>query len=222
MSVGKKTVKLGADYEIDDCPVVRRPRSRTAPLLELFKRWRRSNDAANLIDVGVTESYWNIGTESVFEDYNVRIVLFNLPGTPSQGPPSDRFEHLSGDACDCSQFEDASKITRSSSVVYHVGDWRRMMAFTFELKPVGHTYNAQTPDCCFPVKPHATARFIHWLPKLTRIWLFMHLQIGDGRTFANTAKVLEAQRGCFGQYDEARLAVFDRLTPSNYCRRGVA
>lgn len=180
MAVGKKFVKLVADYESDDSRVVRLRRARIAPLLELFDAWHRSCGEVRLIDVGGTESYWNILPKSVLEEYNVRIVLFNLPGELSDGPLSDRFQRVLGDACDLSQFDDETfHIAHSNSVIEHVGDWSRMVAFASELKRVARTYYVQTPNYWFPVEPHAMTPFIHWLPKPTRIWLVMHLQLGN-------------------------------------------
>jgi hypothetical protein len=180
MAVGKKIVSLIANYDSDDSVVVRLRRARIAPLLDLFAAWHESAGEVNLIDMGGTESYWNILPESVLEQYNVKIVLVNLPGEVLGKPLNERFQHVSGDACDLSQFgDDAFHVAHSNSVIEHVGDWARMKAFASELKRVARTYYVQTPNYWFPVEPHCMTPFIHWLPKPTRIWLVMHLQLGN-------------------------------------------
>jgi hypothetical protein len=179
MAVGKKLVKLVADYESDDSLVIRLRRARIAPLMSLLEHWYQTTGEVRLIDVGGTENYWNILPEGVLERYNVKILLFNLPGE-SGTPRSHRFQHVEGDACDLTRFEDNSfHVAHSNSVIEHVGDWQRMIEFASELKRVARTYYVQTPNYWFPVEPHCMTPFIHWLPKPMRVWLVMHLQLGN-------------------------------------------
>jgi hypothetical protein len=103
----------------------------------------------------------------------------------------------------------AFDITHSNSVVEHVGDWARQVAFAKEVSRVSRGYFVQTPNFWFPLEPHCMTFFFHWLPKPTRVWLMMHFTLGHWK---KAVSVDDAVR----KVDSARLlnrAMFRTLFP---------
>ena len=154
---------------------------RIAPLLKIIKSISNENGGVNIIDIGGTERYWNIVSREMLEEFRVNITIVNLPGSDlpdNHGP----FTFVHGDACELTMFNTNSfDIAHSNSVIEHVGDWSKMVAFSNEIKRVAKKYFIQTPNYWFPIEPHCMTPCFHWLPKPTRIWLVMHFSLGHRR-----------------------------------------
>lgn len=159
---------------------------RIAPLLRLIELVYQKNGSVNIVDVGGTRAYWQIVSSRYLHERNVSITIVNLPGTENaedHGP----FKFVEADACDLDRFENKSfDIAHANSVVEHVGDWTRMVAFAAELKRVSRRYFCQTPNYWFPVEPHCMTPFFHWLPNPSRLWLVSHFQLGHWARAAST------------------------------------
>lgn len=83
-----------------------------------------------------------------------------------------------GDGCEL-PFDDKSfDIVHSNSVIEHVGDWSRVRSFAHETRRVGKRYYVQTPNFWFPVEPHYSALFVHWLPEPVRARMLMNSDRG--------------------------------------------
>ena len=170
---------------------------RIAVFLEMVEDVHREFGHVEIIDLGGTETYWNIVPKEYLDARNVRITLVNLPSASTKkdhGP----FRFVAADACDLAGFSDKSfHIAHSNSVVEHVGDWGRMIQFANELSRVSQKYYVQTPNYWFPVEPHSMTPFFHWLPRVVRIWLVLHLQLGHWKKAATregaTKLVVSAQ-----------------------------
>ena len=52
----------------------------------------------------------------------------------------------------------------SNSVIEHVGSEANQFAFASEMMRVGRRVYCQTPSRLFPIDPHLSAFFLHWLP----------------------------------------------------------
>ena len=151
---------------------------RIALLLEMIESVFKEHAAVSILDVGGTQTYWNIVPMQLLEEHNVRITIVNLPG---QAMPEDHdpFFFIAADGCDLSDFEDKSfHIGHSNSVLEHVGDWGRMVLFANELSRVSQRLFVQTPNYWFPIEPHCMTPFFHWLPKPIQVWLVLHFQLG--------------------------------------------
>lgn len=69
-----------------------------------------------------------------------------------------------GDGCDLSYGDKSYEIVFSNSVIEHVGDWEKQMAFASESARVGSRIWIQTPAFECPLEPHYMAPIVHWLP----------------------------------------------------------
>ncbi len=148
-------------------------------LYPLFERVHSERGAVDLVDIGGTQRYWQLASQSALEQFNVTITVVNLP---IENLPEDngRFRFVSADACDLSSFDDRTfDIAHSNSVVEHVGDWERMTRYASELRRVADAFYVQTPNYWFPIEPHAITPFFHWLPKPLRVRLVERFALGN-------------------------------------------
>jgi len=151
---------------------------RLSPLLGMIDEVHALRGNVRLVDVGGTEAYWTMLPRDYLNTRDVTITIVDLPGTPMPSD-HDRFEFVPADGCRLDMFEDRTfDIAHSNSVIEHVGDQGRMVAFAREIVRVAPRYFVQTPDYWFPVEPHFMAPFFHWLPKSMRVWFFFHAGVG--------------------------------------------
>ena len=124
-----------------------------------------------IVDLGGRPEYWSIIDRRLLESMKVHITTVNLE---KQAPTSDpRFSQRTGDACALDAEDNAFDIAHSNSVIEHVGDWAQMEMFARETQRLAPRYYVQTPYFWFPVEPHFSAPFFHWLPEATRARMLM-------------------------------------------------
>jgi hypothetical protein len=127
-------------------------------------RVRRMNDfiklmnlpsGARIIDLGGNHMLWDL------IDHNFDITLINLPGSP--GSTNTKYKIVFADACNLSQiFDDKSfDLVFSNSVIEHVGDEDRQIAFSREVLRLADAYWIQTPSIYFPFEAHTGVMF-YW------------------------------------------------------------
>ena len=178
MSYSQKLAKSISNYQNQNSIGSILRRKRLAPLLKMIEFAFKQYGFVNIIDIGGTETYWNIVSEQFLDKCNVSITIVNLLKSEIVNDHG-RFKFIAADACDLSALEDYSfHIAHSNSVVEHVGDWNRMQSFAKEISRIGRKFFVQTPNYWFPIEPHCMTPFFHWLPKPIRIWLVYHFQLG--------------------------------------------
>ena len=124
-----------------------------------------------IVDLGGRPEYWSIIDRRLLESMKVHITTVNLE---KQAPTSDpMFSQRTGDACALDAEDNAFDIAHSNSVIEHVGDWAQMEMFARETQRLAPRYYVQTPYFWFPVEPHFSAPFFHWLPEATRARMLM-------------------------------------------------
>ncbi len=197
MSLTKSMARNLSNYDDKHSIGSRLRAKRSAPLLRMIEQLSKEKGSVDIIDIGGTETYWNIVSREFLEKNNVRITIVNLPDSELQknhGP----FRFVPGDGCDLSDVPTQSfDIAHSNSVIEHVGDWDRMVRFANELKRVARRYFIQTPNYWFPIEPHCMTPFFHWLPKPTRMWLVMHFSLGhwrQARSVDEAVRITESAR----------------------------
>lgn len=179
MSSAKTFTEQITDYDSSASIGSRLRAKRIAPLLEMIREVFSQHGHVSIIDVGGTKQYWHIVPEGFMQRHNVHITIINLSSI-SMPSSCSRFTFRPGDGCSLKDFGDGSfHIAHSNSVLEHVGDWSRMIAFARELSRLAENYFVQTPNYWFPIEPHFMTPFFHWLPRPTRIWLISHFNLGN-------------------------------------------
>lgn len=170
---------------------------RIMPLLDLIQSIYSKKGRVLIADIGGTEVYWNIIPVDYLETYSVEITIINLPGIQIYNDHGI-FKFVEADACDLSLFVDEYfDIAHSNSVIEHVGDWKRMVKFSREVKRIAKNYFIQTPNFWFPIEPHCMTPFFHWFPKPMRIWLVLNFQLGNwskAKTVDQAVRSVESAR----------------------------
>lgn len=170
-------------------------RRRSAALVSVIDQVFAAKGHVRILDLGGTDSYWNILPADYLESGKVHITLVNLPG--ENRPEANRtFTYVEGSACDLPQFEDRSfDIVHSNSVLEHVGSWDNMRAFARECQRLGEHYFVQTPNFWFPIEPHFMAPFVHWLPLPWHAWLLTKMSLGQYRRYDSVSEAVTAVQG---------------------------
>ncbi len=178
MSLTRNIAKSITDYDRPDAYATKLRVRRAKHILSMIDSVHRRYGSVTIIDIGGTRTYWNILPNSVFAEKNVSLTVVNIPGAPL--PPGDEhFTFIDGDACCLDQFDDDSfRIAHSNSVLEHIGDWHRMMAFADTVRRLAPNYYVQTPFFWFPIEPHCMCPFFHWLPEPVRVSLVMRFELG--------------------------------------------
>ena len=179
------------NYKDPDSFASRIRRRRLKTLVRLIESSHAKRGPLRILDLGGTEDYWRLLPQPVLE--LVHVTLLNLPGAV-EPPPDGRFRFVEGDACDLPEYGDgAFHIVHSNSVLEHVGDWPRMVAFAREVRRLAPSYYVQTPYFWFPIEPHWMAPFFHWLPRPLQVGLFMRFSLGHASRCATVGEaVLQA------------------------------
>ncbi len=133
------------------------------------------NGQCRILDVGGESRYWD-GMADLLGDRAVQVTMVNLAPSAIQDP---RFRYESGDARDLSRWPDDSfDIVHSNSVIEHVGTWPDMKDMAREVRRLAPCYYVQTPYFWFPMEPHSSTLFFHWLPEPVRLRLVLRKKRG--------------------------------------------
>jgi hypothetical protein len=197
MSTTSALTKRLTNYDNKDSVASRFRAKRIAPLLEIIEAVFHEHGFVNIVDLGGEENYWNVISPEYLDMHKVNITIVNLPGMNSR-EDHGCFKFIAADGCNLVEFGNNSfDIAHSNSVVEHVGDWGRMVAFAKELSRISPRHFVQTPNYWFPIEPHCMTPFIHWLPKPLRIWLVLHFQLGNwhlANTIDEAVRTVESAR----------------------------
>jgi ubiquinone/menaquinone biosynthesis C-methylase UbiE len=127
-----------------------------------------------ILDVGGTESYWKAMQFPESDRYE--IVVLNLE---EQEITSRYIKSVKGNATSMKEIGDLSfDVVFSNSVIEHVGDFAAQRSMASEVSRIGKRYFIQTPNYWFPMEPHFLLPGYQWLPRVIRIWLIRHFNLG--------------------------------------------
>jgi hypothetical protein len=173
-----KIVRL-AEYSDADSLGSKLRRRRSKLFADLIETASAECGPVRIIDLGGTETYWNIYDPEFLSRHVNRILLVNrVPEVTRNG---DLFDFRAGDVSSIDWLENNSfDIVHSNSVIEHLGDWQNMGQFANEVKRLARRYYVQTPYFWFPIEPHFIAPFFHWLPEPTRAGILTRIPLGMG------------------------------------------
>lgn len=128
--------------------------------MAMFRDMIQPAEGQVILDVGGYAAFWNASGLK-----NLRILCLNVH--PVDMPPAGdlQIETVTGDGCKLPYPDASFDIVFSNSVIEHVGDWDRQLAFAQEARRVGRRLWVQTPAYEFPIEPHYVAPGIQYLPR---------------------------------------------------------
>jgi hypothetical protein len=144
--------------------------------LSLIDHVLKHRPCCRILDIGGEPKYWAdiaelIGPRSLY------VTLLNQTKLNVEWP---NFTTIVGDARDLSGLTSMSfDIAHSNSVIEHVGCWDDMTAMANEIRRIAPLYFVQTPNFWFPVEPHCSTLFFHWVPVPVRVSILMRHPRGN-------------------------------------------
>jgi hypothetical protein len=184
-----KLILRQQDYDNPNSIAVRFRRRRANHVKRLISEVFDEHSSCRIVDLGGSKAYWRCVERDWLEQHQVHITIVNLADNIESD--DNMFEYKQGDACSLAIEDDSFDIAHSNSVIEHVGDWERMELFAMTTRRLAPRYYVQTPYFWFPVEPHFSTLFFHWLPEVTRARRVMKRDFGFMHR-ANT--VAEAMR----------------------------
>lgn len=146
----------------------RRNKALSAKIGEIAKS---RNGPVNIIDVGGSPFFWE--TVPDLDLSTVRVTLVNYE--ESRDREEFRESHLKdvlnfevGDGRALPHKDGAFDLAVCNSVIEHVGTYADMKRVASELERVARAAWVQVPAYGFPVEPHFSLPFVHWLGQPTR------------------------------------------------------
>jgi SAM-dependent methyltransferase len=130
------------------------------PIRKYFQKKRFKNFSSDygscktILDVGGGRNTWDVLGRSA------GITILNIL------PPKDTggFTYVQASACDIPFPDKSFDLAFSNSAIEHVGSEENQFKFASEMLRVGKRIYCQTPSRLFPIDPHLSAPFLHWLP----------------------------------------------------------
>ena len=169
-------------------------RQRVAVVLPLITAAFQRTGKCRIIDLGGRAQYWDLFDRAFLEANKVHITTVNLE--VPEGTADPMFTEIQGDTLSLPQFPDlAFDLAHSNSVIEHVGDWGQMERFAAEARRLAPSYFVQTPYFWFPIEPHFTAPFFHWLPEGIRAGLLMRRAHGWAPKSTNVGEAMRQVQG---------------------------
>lgn len=148
-----------------------RPQELQLPLRRFFRKRRFRNfqaayrDCKTILDIGGEPGLWEI----IGQQDGVVLLNSSFPGENEFGPTeTGGLPYLVSSGLGLPFASGAFDLAFSNSVIEHVGSEANQFQFAREMMRVGKRVYCQTPSRLFPVDPHLTMPFLHWLP---RKWL---------------------------------------------------
>jgi len=128
-----------------------------------------------ILDLGGVPEYWEVMAD-LLGSRQRHITIVNRSAFTV---PSDYFTSIAGDARHLPLLPDMSfDLVHSNSVIEHVGRWNDMKAMAGEVRRLAPGYFLQTPYFWFPIEPHCSTAFFHWMPESIRVTMLMRRHRG--------------------------------------------
>ncbi|MCF8260725.1 MAG: class I SAM-dependent methyltransferase [Melioribacteraceae bacterium] len=135
---------------------------------------KRNLKQPKILDVGGTETFWNLMNSSLKTDFSP--TLFNKH---FEKKLSDDPRCIQGDATNLSIFSDQEfDVAFSNSVIEHLETFENQKKMADEIQRVSRFHFIQTPSFFFPFEPHFLFPMFHWLPLIIRARLLQYFNLG--------------------------------------------
>jgi hypothetical protein len=132
-----------------------------APFRRFFRERRlkgfreRYAKCRTIVDIGGDHTLWTlIGRKN-------GVIVLNLWAPPER----DEIPYVLGDGCQLPFRDQSIDLAFSNSAIEHVGSFESQTRFAAEMLRAGRQLYCQTPCRMFPIDPHLSAFFLHWLPR---------------------------------------------------------
>jgi hypothetical protein len=132
-----------------------------APFRRFFRERRlkgfreRYAKCRTIVDIGGDHTLWTlIGRKN-------GVIVLNLWAPPER----DEIPYVLGDGCQLPFRDQSVDLAFSNSAIEHVGSFESQTRFAAEMLRAGRQLYCQTPCRMFPIDPHLSAFFLHWLPR---------------------------------------------------------
>jgi hypothetical protein len=131
------------------------------PVRRFFRKRRlkgfldRFAKCRTIVDIGGDHNLWTlIGRKN-------GVIILNVWAPPDR----DEIPYVIGDGRRLPFRDHSIDLAFSNSAIEHVGDFESQTRFASEMLRVGKNLYCQTPCRLFPIDPHLSAFFLHWLPR---------------------------------------------------------
>jgi len=130
------------------------------PLRRFFRRRRFKTFAAEyrlcqtILDVGGDHTMWPL----LGRRHGIVVLNVSVP------KDAGGFPYVLASGCAMPFTDKSFDLVFSNSVIEHVGSAEDQFRFAQEMLRVGSRVMCQTPCRLFPIDPHLSAFFLHWLP----------------------------------------------------------
>jgi ubiquinone/menaquinone biosynthesis C-methylase UbiE len=130
------------------------------PVRKFFRGRRFKNfvseyrDCVTILDVGGEHHLWSI----IGRTDGLTFLNINLPAE------TKGFVYVQGSGCELPFRDKSFDLAFSNSAIEHVGSEENQYKFAREMMRVGKRIYCQTPSRLFPIDPHLSTPFLHWLP----------------------------------------------------------
>jgi hypothetical protein len=165
-------------------------RQRVALFVDQMERIASATGRCRVLDIGGTETYWNIVDRARLRRMGCRIILLNL--RQEMVRDESLFEYRVGDATAIDMPDNAFDLVHSNSVIEHVGNWRHMLMFSREVRRLAPRYFVQTPNYWFPWEPHFGTPLFQYVPHPLQAALLMRRQCGFFARCSTLSAAIEA------------------------------
>lgn len=133
--------------------------------------------SVKIVDLGGTESYWNIVGDDFLNKNKVKITMINLINYRIKNKKifslinKDFFKY---------EFKNSSfDLSFSNSVIEHLGDESKISSFCNLHMNISKHYYLQTPNKYFFIEPHFMFPFFNFLPRVVQLFILSNFNIGN-------------------------------------------
>lgn len=152
-------------------------KKRSHLIKKIISKIFNAKGSVNIIDLGGTESYWNIIETEFLLNNKVKITLINLINYKIKNKKI--FSQINKDFFKCKFKKYSFDLSFSNSVIEHIGDTKKQISFCNLHKNLAKFYYLQTPNKYFFIEPHFMFPYFNFLPRAVQLFILSNFNIGN-------------------------------------------